>query len=115
MREGNVVEGGSVDVAMGSRVQAMKLRYDVRRMDVSVDHQGVITDIIAFPFDKVLQAVPAHACVQYGLYFVFLFAFHKDWWGQGFQTLADNRVRNCESEFDDGKDRVQSGKTWWEF
>jgi hypothetical protein len=100
MRECNVVKGGSVDVAGSSRVWAMKLHYNVRRMDVSVDHPGVIANIVALPFDQVLQTVPAHVRVQYGLYFVFLFAFHKDWWGRGFRTSADDRVRGSQSELD---------------
>jgi hypothetical protein len=62
----------------------MELCYDVRRVDVSMYHPGVITDVVAFPFDNVLQAVPTHTCVQYGFYLVFLFTFHKDWWGRGF-------------------------------
>ena len=91
----------------------MKLCYNVRRMDVSVDHPGVIANIVALPFDQVLQAIPAHARVQYGLYFVFLFAFHKDWLGQGFQTSADDRVGDSQSELDDREDWVQSGETRW--
>jgi hypothetical protein len=57
MREYNVVEGGGVNVARCSRVQAMKLRYDIRRMDGSMYHPGVIANIIALSLDKVLQAV----------------------------------------------------------
>jgi hypothetical protein len=91
----------------------MKLRYNVRRMDVSVDHPGIIADIVAFPFDHVLQAVPVHARVQYGLYFVFLFAFHKDWWGREFRTLANDRVGGSQSKLDNREDWVQLGKTWW--
>jgi hypothetical protein len=61
----------------------MEFRYDVWHMDILMDYPGVIANVVALPFDKVLQAVPTHVCVQYGLYLVFLFAFHKDWWGQG--------------------------------
>jgi hypothetical protein len=57
-------------------------------------HPGVIADVIAFPFDKVLQAVPAHVCVQYGLYLVFLFAFYQDWRGRGSRLLANDGVRS---------------------
>jgi hypothetical protein len=71
MRESNVVEGSGVNVARGPRVQAIKLHYDIRRMDVLMYHPGVIADIIALPLDQVLQAVPVHAHVQYGLYLVF--------------------------------------------
>jgi hypothetical protein len=113
MREGYVVEGGSINVARGAGVQAMEFRYDVRRVDVSMYHPGVIADIIAFPFNEVLQAVPAHACVQYGLYLVYLFAFHKDWWGRGFRTSADDRVGDSQSELDNREDWVQSGETRW--
>jgi hypothetical protein len=35
----------------------MKLRYDIRRMDGSMYHPGVIANIIALSLDKVLQAV----------------------------------------------------------
>ena len=63
MRERNVVEGGGVNVTRSPRVQAIKFRYDIGRVDVAVYHPGVIADVIAFSFDKVLQAVPAHARV----------------------------------------------------
>ena len=114
MRESNVVEGSGVDVARGPRVQAMKFRYDIGRMDVAMYHPGVIADVLALPLDKVLQAVPAHARIQYGLYLVFLFAFYQDWRGRGFRASADDRVRNGQSELDDGEDQMQLGETWWE-
>jgi hypothetical protein len=79
MRESNVVKGSGVDVTRGPRVQAIEFRYDIWRVDVAMYHPGVIADIIALPLDEVLQAVPAHVRVQYGLYLVFLFAFHEDW------------------------------------
>ena len=84
----------------------MKLRYNVRRMDVSVDHPGVIANIVALPFDQVLQAIPVHARVQYGLYFMFLFAFYQDRRGWGSRTSANDGVRSCQSELDDGKNRM---------
>src|SRR3981189_1380679 len=92
----------------------MEFHYDVRRMDVAMYYPGVVADVIAFPFDKVLQAVPAHTRVQYGLDLVFLLAFYQDWRGRGPRTSADDRVRNGQSELDDGKDRMQSGETWRE-
>jgi hypothetical protein len=61
----------------------MELCYDVWCVDILMYYPGIITDVVAFPFDKVLQAVPTHVCVQYSFYLVFLFAFHKDWWGRG--------------------------------
>src|SRR3981189_3407040 len=84
-------------------------------MDVAMYYPGVVADVIALPFDQVLQAVPAHARVQYGLYLVFLFAFHEDWWRRRSRASADDRVRSSQGELDNGKDRVQSGKTRWEF
>jgi hypothetical protein len=60
MREHNVVEGGGINVPRCSRVQAMKLHYDIRHVDVSMYHPGVIANIIALPLDKLLQAVPTH-------------------------------------------------------
>src|SRR3981189_1190481 len=89
----------------------MEFRYDVRHMDVAMYHPGVIADVIAFPCDKVLQAVPAHARVQYGFYLVFLFAFYQDRRGWGSRTSADDGVRSCQSELDDGEHRMQSGET----
>jgi hypothetical protein len=76
--EGNVVEGGGVDVTRGSWVQAMKFCYDIRRVDVSMNYPGVVADVVALPLDQVLQAVPAHARVQYGLHFVLFLAFYKN-------------------------------------
>jgi hypothetical protein len=111
MREGDVVEGSGINVARGPWVQAMKFRYDVQRVDVSMYHPGVIANVIAFPFDKVLQAVPAHACVQYGLYLMFLFAFYQDCRGRGSRSSADDGVRGGQSELDNGEDQMQSGKT----
>jgi hypothetical protein len=32
-------------------------------VDVSMAYPGVIADVVALPFDKVLQTVPAHARV----------------------------------------------------
>jgi hypothetical protein len=91
----------------------MDLCYNVQRVNVLMYHPGVIADVVAFPFDKVLQAVPAHARVQYGLYLVFIFAFYQNWRGRGFRASADDRVKSSQSELDDGKDQMQSGKTWW--
>ena len=93
----------------------MEFHYDIRRMDVAMYYPGVIANIIALPLDEVLQAVPAHVRVQYGLYLVFLFAFHKDWGRRGSRASADDRVGSSQSELDNGKDGVQSGKTQWEF
>ena len=63
----------------------MEFHYDIRHVDVAMYYPGVIADIIALPLDEVLQAVPAHARVQYGPYLVFLFAFHEDWWRWGLE------------------------------
>src|SRR3981189_947720 len=112
MRKSNVVEGGGINVARGAGVQAMEFRYDLRRVDVPMYYPGVVADVIALPFDQVLQGIPAHARVQYGLYFVFLFAFYQHWRGRGSRTSADDGVRSCQSELDDGEDRMQSGETW---
>src|SRR3981189_2704067 len=93
----------------------MKIRYNVRGMEVSVDHPGIIADIVALPLDEVIQAVPAHARVQYGLYLVFLFTFHEDWWRRGSRASADDRVGSSQGELDNGEDGVQLGETQWEF
>ena len=61
MREGYVVEGGGTNVARGAGAQAMEFRYDVWRVHVSMYYPGVVADVIALPFDQVLQAVLAHA------------------------------------------------------
>jgi hypothetical protein len=53
--------------------------------------------------------------VQYGLYLVFLFTFHEDWWGWGFGSSANDGVRSGKGELDNGKDGMQSGKAWCEF
>src|SRR3981189_1716792 len=106
MRKGNVVEGSGVDVARGPWVQAMEFRYDIRRVDVAMYHPGVIADVIDFPFDQVLQAFPTHARVQYGLYLMFLFAFYQDRRGWGSRASADDGVRSCQSELNDGEDRM---------
>jgi hypothetical protein len=45
---------------------------------------------------------------------VFLFTFYQDWRGRGLRASANDRVRNGQSELDDGEDRMQSGETWWE-
>src|SRR3981189_2087817 len=106
LRESDVVKGSGINVARGPWVQAMKFRYDIRRVYVPMYHPGVIADVIAFPFDKVLQAVPTHARVQYGLYLMFLFAFYQDRGGWGSRASADDGVRSCQSELDDGEDRM---------
>ena len=51
MREGNVVEGGGVDVARGSWVRAMKFCYDIWRVDVSMNYPGIVADVVALPLD----------------------------------------------------------------
>src|SRR3981189_1819337 len=73
---------------------------------VPLHYPGVVADVMALPFDQVLQAIPAHARVQYSLYFVFLFAFYQDWRRWGSRTSADDGVRSCQSELDDGEDRM---------
>src|SRR3981189_2108048 len=114
MRKGNVVEGSGVDVVRGPRVQAMEFHYDIRRVDVAMYYPRVVADVIALPFDKVLQAVRVHARVQYGLYLMFLFAFYQDRRGWGSRMLADDGVRSCQSELEEGKDRMWWGKAWRE-
>jgi hypothetical protein len=111
MREGNAAEGSGINVARGAWVRAIKFHDDVQCVDISIDYPGVIADVVALPFNKVLQVVPTHACVQYGLYLAFLFAFYKNWWGRGFLTLADDRVRGSQSELNNREDWVQSGRT----
>ena len=63
MREGNVVEGGGVDVMRGSGVQAMEVRYNIRRVDVSMNYPSIVADVVALPLDRVLRAVPMHVRV----------------------------------------------------
>src|SRR3981189_1029212 len=92
----------------------MEFRYDIWHVDVAMYYPGVVADVIALPFDQVLQAVPAHGRIQYGLYLVFLFVFYQDRRGRGSRTSADDGVRSRQSELDDGEDRMQSGETWRE-
>ena len=63
MREGYVVKGGGINVARGAGVQAMEFRYGVWCVHVSMYYPGVFANVIALPFDQVLQAVPAHVRV----------------------------------------------------
>src|SRR3981189_2261737 len=93
----------------------MKVRYNIRRVDVPMNYPGIIADVVALPLDQVFQAVPAHARVQYGFYFVFFLPFYQNWWRRGSRATADYRVGSCQSELDDGKDWVQSGEAWIEF
>jgi hypothetical protein len=86
----------------------MEFRYDIWRVDVAMYHPGVVANVIALLFDQVLQAVPAHARVKYGLYLVFLFAFYQDRRGRGFRTSANDRVGGSQSELDNREDWVQS-------
>jgi hypothetical protein len=51
VREGNVVEGGGVDVTRGSWVQAMKFCYDIRHVDISMNYPGIVADVVALPLD----------------------------------------------------------------
>src|SRR3981189_169460 len=114
LRECNVVEGGGVDVTGGSGVQAMEVRYNIRRVYVPMNDPGVVANVVAPPLDQVFQAVPAHAQIQYGLYFVLFLAFHENQWRRGPRAMADYRVGSSQSELDNGEDQVQSGKTWRE-
>jgi hypothetical protein len=80
-----------------------------------MNYPGVVADVVALPLDQILQAIPAHARVQYGLYFMFFLAFYKNWWRWGSRATADYRVGSGQSELDNGKDQVQLGETWREF
>src|SRR3981189_846711 len=61
----------------------MKVRYNIWRVDVPMNYPGIIADVVALSLDQVFQAVPAHARVQYGFYFVFFLAFYKHCGGGG--------------------------------
>jgi hypothetical protein len=104
--EGNVVEGGGVNVTRGSWVQAIKFRYDIWHVDVPMNYPSIVANVVALPFNQILQVVPAHARVQYGFHFVLFLAFYKDWWRRGSRATADYRVGGGQSELDDGKDRM---------
>src|SRR3981189_1253408 len=112
LRERNVVEGCGVDVMRGSGVQAMEVRYNIRRVDVPMNYPGIVADVVALPLDQVFQAVPVHARVQYGFYFVFFLAFYKNWWRRRSHATADYRVGSSQSELDDGEARGQSRVAW---
>ena len=73
----------------------MKFRYDIWRVDVPMNYPSIIADVVALPLDKVFQAVPAHARIQYGLYFVLFLAFYENRWRRGSRTSADDGVRSC--------------------
>ena len=88
----------------------MEVRYNIRRVDVPMNDPGVVANVVAPPLDQVFQAVPAHAQIQSGLYFVLFLAFYKNWWRRGSHATANYRVGSGQSELDNGKDRVQSGK-----
>jgi hypothetical protein len=79
-----------------------------------MNYPGVVADVVALPLDQVLQEVPTHARVQYGLHFVLFLAFYKNWWRRGSCATADYRVGSSQSGLDNGEDLVQSGETWRE-
>ena len=95
----------------GSWVQAMEFRYNIRRVDVLMNDPSIVADVVALPLDQVFQVVPAHARIQYGLYFVLFLAFYGNRWRRGSRATADYRVGSSQSELDNGEDRMQLGKT----
>jgi hypothetical protein len=92
----------------------MEVRYNIRRVDILMNDPGVVTDVVALPLDQVFQAVPGHARIQYGLYFVLFLTFYENRWRRGSHATADYRVGSSQSELDNGEDQVQLGKTWRE-
>ena len=84
LRERDVVEGGRVDPPRCVREGEVKFLRDAGGEDVGVYLPAVFADVVALPFDQVLQAVIVHATVQDVFDDVLRLAFDQDrGWGGG--------------------------------
>jgi hypothetical protein len=69
----------------------------------------IVTLIITFPLDQVLQSVVTHAAVQYYSLELILFLTIDESWVWGWRrSLARDGIRKCGGQFDHGEDRVEA-------
>jgi hypothetical protein len=70
----------------------------------------IVTLIITFPLDQVLQSVVTHAAVQDSLDLILFLTVNKSWeWGWC-RSLARDRIRKCGGQLDHGEDRVKAAE-----
>jgi hypothetical protein len=63
----------------------------------------VVTLVITFPLDQVLQSVVTHAPVQYSLNLILFLAVDESWgWGWR-RSSANDGIREHEGQFDYGE------------
>jgi heme/copper-type cytochrome/quinol oxidase subunit 4 len=63
----------------------------------------IVTLVITFPLDQVLQSVVTHAAIQYSLDLILFLAINESWeWGWS-RSSANGGVREHEGLFDYGE------------
>jgi hypothetical protein len=70
----------------------------------------IVTLVITFPLDQVLQLVVTHVAVQYSLD-LRLFLTIDESWGWGWcRSSANDGVRECRGQFDYAEYRVEAAE-----
>jgi hypothetical protein len=60
----------------------------------------VVTLVITFPLDQVLQLVVTHVAVQYSLDLVIFLIVDKSWGWGWHRSSANDGIRECKGQFD---------------
>jgi hypothetical protein len=70
----------------------------------------IVTLVISFPLDQVLQAVVAHAAVQYLLDLILFLTINKSWGWWWRRSSARDGIRECGGQFDHTEYGVEVAK-----
>jgi hypothetical protein len=66
----------------------------------------IVTLVITFPLDQVLQSVVTHAAVQYSLNLILFLTIDKSWGWGWHRSSARDGIREHGGQFDHGEYRV---------
>jgi hypothetical protein len=70
----------------------------------------IVTLIITFPLDQVLQLVVTHAAVQYSLDLILFLTIDKSWGWGWHRSSARDGIRKCGGQFDYGEYGVEAAE-----
>jgi hypothetical protein len=70
----------------------------------------IVTLVITFPLDQVLQVIVAHVAVQYLLNLILFLTVNESWgWGWRRSSARDG-IRKCGGQFDHGEYSVEAAE-----
>jgi hypothetical protein len=89
------------------RVLQIEFSNLVISMDSIIGCPAAVSNIIAFPFDEVLELSPAEVAVEDLFNLIFLVSSSKDWWRRGCWMTSWNWIWLDKGQLDNREDWVQ--------